>query len=264
MRLYPDENQPILLEKHFGSCRFVWNHFLDVGNKYYAEHKNDKKKDLSGFDTIKMLPQLKKEKTWLNEINSQSFQHSLVQLDKAFKSFFKHNTAYPTFMSKKDNHYFIVPSGFKAIGNKLIIPKFIEGVKYRDKSTIPEKIKQIVVTKDVNRYYASIQHEVKEEFTKGSAVAGIDMRVKHFLTTSYGIQIEPLNLLRKKGRKLKREQRRLLAKKKRSENRKKEIGKVQKMRERQNIDIQSSLDLLTGKERESVSITYFIENLQAS
>jgi len=74
-----------------------------------------------------------------------------VELDKAFKSFFKHNITYPTFKSKKDKQYFIIPSGFKAIGNKLIINKFIEGVKYRDKSTIPEKIKQIVITKDVNR-----------------------------------------------------------------------------------------------------------------
>jgi putative transposase len=73
---------------------------------------------------MKMLTVLKKEITWLNEINSQSLQHSLVQLDKAFKSFFKHNTAYPAFRSKKDKQYFIISSGFKAIGNKLIIPEF--------------------------------------------------------------------------------------------------------------------------------------------
>jgi len=39
---------------------------------------------------------------------------------------------------------------------------------------------------------------------RGSAVAGIDMGVKHFLTTSDGIQIEPINILRKKEKKLKR------------------------------------------------------------
>jgi len=60
VRLYPDENQRILLEKHFGSCGFVWNHFLEVRNKYYADHKNNKKKGLSAFDTMKMLTALKK------------------------------------------------------------------------------------------------------------------------------------------------------------------------------------------------------------
>ena len=84
MRLYPSEKQKILLEKHFGSCRFVWNHFLEVRNKYYAEHKNEKKKGLTAFDTMKMLTVLKKEVTWLNESNSQSLQHSLVKLDKGF------------------------------------------------------------------------------------------------------------------------------------------------------------------------------------
>jgi len=55
-----------------------------------------------------------------------------VELDKAFRSFFRHNTAYPAFKSKKDKQYFIVPSGFKAKENRLFIPKFAEGIKYRD------------------------------------------------------------------------------------------------------------------------------------
>jgi len=63
VRLYPDGDQKVLLEKHFGPCRFVWNHFLEVRNKYHAEHKNDKKKGLSAFDTMKMLTTLKKETT---------------------------------------------------------------------------------------------------------------------------------------------------------------------------------------------------------
>jgi len=39
----------------------LWNHFLGARNKYYAEHKGDKKKGLSAFDTMKMLTALKKE-----------------------------------------------------------------------------------------------------------------------------------------------------------------------------------------------------------
>jgi len=46
------------------------NHFLDVRNNYYAENRNGKKKCLSSFDTIRMLTSMKKEMTWLNEINS--------------------------------------------------------------------------------------------------------------------------------------------------------------------------------------------------
>jgi len=92
-----------------------------------------------------MLTTLKKEITWLNEINSKSFQHSLVELDKAFKLFFKHNNEYSTFKSKKDKQYFIIHSGFKVKGNRLIVPKFTECINYRDKYSIPNNIK-IVIT----------------------------------------------------------------------------------------------------------------------
>ena len=232
VRLYPNVEQTVLLEKHFGSCRFVWNHFLEVRNKYFAEHKNDKKRGLSGFDTMKMLTTLKKGLTWLNEINSQSLQHSLVKLDMAFKSFFKHNTSYPKFRSRKDNPYFIIPSGFKTDGNKLVIPKFMEGIEYRDESTLPVDIKQVIVTKDVERYYAFIQYETDEKLSKGYAIIGIDMGIKAFLTTSDKLQVEPLNALRKSEKKLKREQRRLSRKRKGSKNRKKQIVKVQKINQK--------------------------------
>ncbi|EQD55262.1 transposase, IS605 OrfB, partial [mine drainage metagenome] len=123
---------------------------------------NGKKKGLNAFDTMKMLTSLKKEKEWLNEINSQSLQHSLVELDKAFRSFFKHNSDYPSFRSGKSNQYFIIPANFRTKENKLILPKFVDGIPFRDKSGIPEEIKQVVITKDVERYYASVFYESDE------------------------------------------------------------------------------------------------------
>ena len=232
VRLYPSNQQKVLLEKHFGSCRFVYNHFLDIRNKYYAEHKGDKRKGLSAFDTMKMLTQLKKETIWLNETNSQSLQHSLVELDKAFKSFFKHNASYPNFRSKKDNQYFIIPSGFKTRGNKLMVPKFIEGIEYRDESDIPDNIKQIIITKDIDRYYASIQYEENKELPRGQGIIGIDMGIRPFATLSDGLQIEPLNALRNKEKRLKRQQKKLSRKERGSGNRKKQIVRVQKVHQK--------------------------------
>ena len=230
VRLYPNDEQQVLLEKHFGSCRFVFNHFLDFRSKYYVENK----KGLTAFDTMKILTSLKKELVWLNEVNSQSLQHSLITLDKAFKSFFKHNSAYPKYRSKKNNQYFIVPSGSKTIKNRLVLPKFKEGIVFRDKSEIPKEIKQIVVTKDVERYYASIQYESNEELQKGNGIAGIDMGIKAFLTTSGGMQIESLNALKTKEKRLIRQQKKLSRKKKGSENRKKQVVRIQKIHQQIN------------------------------
>jgi putative transposase len=104
VRLYHNKEQKVLLEKHYGSCRFVCNYFFEVRHRYYNEHKNDEKKDLIAYDTTKMLSVLNNEITWLNEINTQSLEPFLVELDKAFKSFFTLNASYPTFNSKKGRH----------------------------------------------------------------------------------------------------------------------------------------------------------------
>ncbi len=77
-----------------------------------------------------MLTALKKDATWLNEINSQSLQHSLVKFDQSFKSFFKHNTDYPKFQSKTSTLSY--HQGFKINENRLVIPKFPDGIKCRD------------------------------------------------------------------------------------------------------------------------------------
>ena len=225
IRIYPDEDQKVLIEKHFGSTRFVWNHFLEKRTREY----HDNGKSMSGFDTINDLKNLKRKYEWLNEANSQSLQQVLTKLDTSLRSFFKHNTSYPNFRSKKDNQYFIVPQHFSFDTKGMHLPKFKNMIKFRDKSNVPGHIKQIIVTRDVDRYYASIQYELNEDMQTGKGTIGVDMGVKAFITTSDVLQVEPMNALRKAEKKLKREQRRLSGKKKGSENRKKQIVKVQKV-----------------------------------
>ena len=36
-RIYPTKAQKILIEKHFGSTRFLYNYFLDYRQKEYAK-----------------------------------------------------------------------------------------------------------------------------------------------------------------------------------------------------------------------------------
>ncbi|MGC8672689.1 MAG: helix-turn-helix domain-containing protein [Thermoplasmata archaeon] len=76
----------ILLEKHFGSCRFVYNYFLAKRDEYYITHKDAEKSSLNYLNTQGMLIELKKQYPWLYEVNSQSLQMSLRFLDNAFKN----------------------------------------------------------------------------------------------------------------------------------------------------------------------------------
>lgn len=184
---------------------------------------------MTAYDTIKMLKQLKKDHKWFSEVNSQSLQHSLIKLDVALHSFFNHNTDYPNFRSKKDNQYFIIPANFKVMNNRLFVPKFQEGIEYRDKLTITQEIKQIIVTRDVDRYYASIQYESSEIMPKGSETIGIDLGLKSFATLSNGIQIENPHNVGKVEKRIKRQQKKLSRKVKGSNNRRKQIVRIQRL-----------------------------------
>ena len=67
-RIYPTTDQKVLLEKHFGSVRFLYNRFLDYRQKQYALGNK-----VNYFDTQKILTTLKKEEdfVWLNECSRE-------------------------------------------------------------------------------------------------------------------------------------------------------------------------------------------------
>lgn len=230
MRLYPNEAQIVLLEKHFGANRFVWNYFLQKRTEYYAESKkNGKAQGLNYFKTCKMLTGLKKEKDWLYEISSPSLQQTLRKLDNAFTAFFRKNNEYPKFRSKKGNQYFVIPENARVNGIRIILPKFQEGIKFRDKHEMPNEIEQVIVTKNVNRYYASMLYESDEVLPKGTETVGIDLGLETFATLSNGIKVENPRNLRSVEDRIKRQQKKLSRKKKGSSNRKKQVTKIQKL-----------------------------------
>ena len=125
-RLYPNKSQEDLLQKHFGHCRFIYNHFLSVKIKHYKETK----KTITWVDLANQLPALKTEFDWLTEAGSQSLQQSIRNLDNAYTAFFRSGAGFPKFKSKhKSRKSFIVPQTNDNIkldytSNKLTIPKF--------------------------------------------------------------------------------------------------------------------------------------------
>ena len=67
-RLYPTPEQQVLLNKHFGCVRLIYNHFLNVRNTEYKTNKVN----MSYYDTANELPKLKtNEYEFLKEVNSQ-------------------------------------------------------------------------------------------------------------------------------------------------------------------------------------------------
>ena len=108
-RLYPTSDQKILLDKHCGTSRLIYNLALECKSTAYRSNMVN----LSRFDLQKQLVDLKKEFPWMKEINSQSIQVSLLNLDNAYKRFFKTKTGFPQFKKKSSRNSFGVPYDFE-------------------------------------------------------------------------------------------------------------------------------------------------------
>ena len=250
-RMYPNEDQKILIEKHIGSCRFVWNHFLNTRNRRYTETG----KGMTYRETALLLPSLKKEYPWLNEINSQSVQQVVMHLDSAFHGFFKKITRYPRFRKKRNGGSFSVPQHFSIDGNRLTIPKFkapLRVIMHRD---IEGKATSLTISKtNSGKYYVSILAETLNEIPesreiKPSTSVSMDVGITEFLTLSDGIQISNPRNLKKSEKKLAKRQRQLAKKQKGSKNQDKARMKVATLQEHianQRMDFHNKVsDVLT-------------------
>jgi putative transposase len=231
-RIYPNEKQREMLSRHFGCVRFVFNHFLKRRIDHYAETGEG----LTYHDTAAELTELKKlqEYAWLKEVNSQSLQQSLRNLDTAYNNFFNKRAAFPTFKNKQGHQSFQVPQHFSLEENRIKIPKMapIRVVVHRP---LEGKARQVSISRNpAGEYHASILCEVEllEPAYSGREI-GIDLGLSSFLITSEGEKIEPGNHYRKAEATLCRLQRRLSRKKEGSKNRLK--AKIKVARQHQTI-----------------------------
>jgi putative transposase len=235
VRIYPKKWQKELIEKHFGCCRFAYNFGLEKKIKTYSETK----KSISIFAIQKEIPLLYEEKPWLKEINSQSLQQSLGDLDSAFSHFFKKNNSFPKFKSKHNPvQSFRIPQHFEVSKDKksIKIPK-LKWIGFRDKFNIPKdaEFRNITISRDGNQYFASICYNYKKEIENpkpidNNSALGIDLGVKTFATLSDGTKIENPKPFKKYEEKLAIEQHKLSKKEnKETKSYKKQKEKVQKV-----------------------------------
>lgn len=227
-RLYPNGEQRVLISKHFGSCRFVYNYALAKKVKAYQTDGTN----LSRFNIQADLPNMKKseEYCWLKEVNSLSLQAALANLDSAYIKFFRERKGFPKFKSKKDSKQsFSIPQNTKVDfeNSRVFIPKFKGGIKARLHRTFSGVVKTSTITRNsTGKYFISILVEVDEPdipmkpFCENKAV-GIDIGVKTFAVLSDGTDIPNPKHLKQSLNKVKHLQRSLSRKSKGSKNREK-------------------------------------------
>jgi len=208
-RIYPSKKQEELIEKHIGSCRFVYNLALETKKMAYGGNKIN----LSAFDLINQLPDLKKECLWLKEVNNESLQQSILCLDNTYKKFYKKQSKFPKFKKKSNSGSFINIQHIKLNKNKLFICKFKEGIKINAHRLIRGTIKRCTISRTpTGKYFASILCDtgdivLSKPPIKKKTTIGIDLGIKSFLVTSDGEVIDNPKYLHKVQYKLKYTQR---------------------------------------------------------
>lgn len=230
-KLKPSEEQIVLLNKHFGSIRFAYNYFLNERKREYETNKQS----LNYYDNAKSLTELKKqeEHVWLNEINSQSLQNSLKNLDDAYNGFFKKRTGFPKFKSKHTKNSFKIPQFVKLEKGKLKIPKFKEPIDLILSRSFTGIIKQCTISKTPrNEYFVSILVETEHSVVpKTGKTVGIDLGIKDFVITSEGYKYKNNRYTKTYTKKLKERQQHLSRKTKgsnRYQNQKLKVATIHK------------------------------------
>ena len=189
-RLYPNKENQVLLSKHFGSVRFIYNTMLKFKKFYYDTLGIN----LSNGELSKALTHLKKleEYSWLNEVNAQTLQAVLKDLDKAFKNFFEGRAGFPKFKSKKTHRFsFRVPQDVSIVnGNRLKVHKFKEGIKVKQHREIIGAIKNATVKLNPSgKYYVSLTVEYDNQIptkpkVEYNSTVGVDLGIKTYATLS--------------------------------------------------------------------------------
>lgn len=219
----PNENQIELIHKTIGTCRYVYNLYLQKNKEQYEKNSSF----LSGYEFSKWLNNVhsKEERyKWIKEVPSKAVKQAIMNGDKAYKRFFKKQTSFPRFKKKSDYGSFYLIGAIHVKRHLIQLPKMGK-VKLNEKGYIPfEKVKSAAVSREGNRYFVSVlveEEKMTREQVEQSDAIGVDMGIKEFLYISNGecvTNISKSGKLHKLMKSLKRQQRKFSRRVKGSNN----------------------------------------------
>lgn len=208
-RLYPNQEQQIMFAKTFGCARFVYNKMLSEKIAYYGLTKK----------TLNITPaKYKDEFPFLKEVDSLALANAQLNLDKAYKNFFRDKSVgFPKYKSKHKSRQRYTTNNqngsVRIENNKIKLPK-IGFVKIKIHRNIPENsiIKSATVEKTpTDKYYVSVlvEYEETENIIDKSKAVGLDYSMTNFYVDSNGNKANYPKFYRNTQKKLARQQRKL-------------------------------------------------------
>ena len=234
-RLYPNGEQKEYFAKTFGCSRLIYNLMLSDRIKSYEENKDLDIKKIK-YPTP---AQYKKEYEFLKEVDSLALANEQMNLDKAYKNFFRDKSVgFPKFKSKKTNYHSYTTNNQKGtvyIENGYIkLPKLKSMVRIKQHRQFEGTIKSCTVSKTPSgRYYISILVEIEiEKLETIDKKIGVDVGLKEFAICSDGFRVDNPKHFRKSEKRLTKLQKDLSRKQKGSNNRYKARLKVARLHQK--------------------------------
>lgn len=228
-RIYPNKEQEEYFAKCFGCKRFIWNQMLNDKIEYYSK---------TGESLNNTPAQYKAKYPWLKEIDSLILANTQMDLQKAYKNFFRDKSAgFPKFKKRKHYNSFTTNNQKGTIyieGKYIKIPKLKTLIKIKQHRDFIGLIKSTTISKTCSgKYYISILVDAEHYFPpEAENKIGIDMGLDVFCALSNGTKIQNPRFIKQYEDKLTYEQRKLSRKTKGSKRYEKQRIKVAKIHEK--------------------------------
>ena len=214
MRIYPNKEQALKIDKTIGSCRYVYNHMLARNNKIYTRRNEH----LSYYDMQNLLPNMKEYLPWLKEVDSQALKHACRQLNTAYDRFFKKKSGFPKFHSKRMNRQAYTTTNKCQIaydsGNREVKLPFLGWMRCSDNRILSNPdFKYATVSRQNGKYYVSITYGIEKAVhpvaVSENQALGLDYKSDGLYVDSNGNMAGMPKWFRDSQAKLKKEQRKL-------------------------------------------------------
>lgn len=222
-RFYPAPEQAELLNRTFGSVRYVWNRALAERSRAWTQER----RRVTFAETCRMLTAWKADPdtAWLYEISNVALQQSLQHLQNAYLAFWSKRARYPQFKSRKKSRASatFTTSGFRYRDGKLTLAKMAGPLNIRWSRPLPPGAEPSTVTvsrDSAGRWFVSILvQEAVSSLPPSDAVVGADAGITSLITLSTGEKIANPRHERRDRARLALAQRRLSRKARGSANR---------------------------------------------
>ena len=240
VEIRPTHEQKEIINQTIGTCRWVYNKFIEVNQIRYKNNQ----KYMNGYDFSKWLNNdfipNNPDKLWIKESASKAIKQSIMNAHRAYQDAFKKQKGFPNFKKKQSNGSYYLIGTIHVQRHRIRLPN-LKWVKFKEKGYIPlQNIKSATIIKENDRYYVSVlvDEEPKPIFKPPQTEGiGLDLGLKDTLFTPKGVKIKDLRKnkkLVKLNKSLKRQQRKLSRKKKKSNNWFKQLLKIQRLYRRIN------------------------------